>query len=69
MTRAPAVTDFYLGFSVEAGRGAPVDVQTSASSRPIRLIFTSPRQARVGRGPKGRYATPPRGCGCRGCGW
>jgi hypothetical protein len=38
------VTDFYLGFSIEAGRAAPVDVQTSASSRPIRLIFASPRQ-------------------------
>jgi hypothetical protein len=55
MKRAPAITDFYLGFSVEAGRGAPVDVQTSASYRPIRLIFTSPRQ---GSGSAGSSSTP-----------
>jgi len=42
------VTDFYLGFVIKAGRAAPVDVQTSASSHPIRLIFTSPRQGSAG---------------------
>jgi hypothetical protein len=34
------VTDFYLGFSIAAGRKAPVEVQTSSISR--RVIFTSP---------------------------
>ena len=43
------VTDFYLGFSIEAGRAAPVDVWPSAVSRPIRVIFTCP-----GRGCEGR---------------
>jgi hypothetical protein len=42
------VTDFYLGFSIEAGRRAPVEVRTSASSRPIRLIFTSPHRNGAG---------------------
>jgi hypothetical protein len=37
------VTDFNLGFSIEAGRMAPVEVQTSPTSRPIRVIFTSPK--------------------------
>lgn len=37
-------TDFYLGFIIGAGRAAPVDIQKAASSHPIRLIFTSPRQ-------------------------
>ena len=36
------VTDFYLGFTIQAGRTAPVDVRTAASSRPIRLMFMSP---------------------------
>ncbi len=36
------VTDYYLGFSLKAGHTAPVDVMTSSSARPIRLIFTSP---------------------------
>lgn len=36
------VTDFYLGFSIKAGHMAPVDVRTSSSTRPIRLIFTNP---------------------------
>lgn len=35
-------TDFYLGFSMEAGRAAPVEVWPSARSRPIRVIFTCP---------------------------
>jgi hypothetical protein len=47
------VTDFYLGFSIEAGRAAPVEVWPSAVSRPIRVIFTRP-----GRGCEGRPATP-----------
>jgi hypothetical protein len=34
------VTDFYLGFSIEAGRAAPVEVWPSAMPRPIRVIFT-----------------------------
>jgi len=38
------VTDFYLGFSIEAGRMVPVEVRTSSSTRPIRLTFTSPRR-------------------------
>ncbi len=36
------VTDFYLGFSIEAGRAAPVNIWTPASSRPIRVTFTCP---------------------------
>ncbi len=36
------VTDYYLGFSLKTGHTAPVDVMTSPSARPIRLIFTSP---------------------------
>lgn len=38
------VTDFRLGFVIDAGRTAMVDIQTLASSHSIRLIFTSPRQ-------------------------
>jgi len=34
------VTDFYLGFSIKAGRAAPVDIWTRASGRPIRVTFT-----------------------------
>lgn len=34
------VTDFYLGFSIKAGRAAPVDISTRASVLPIRVIFT-----------------------------
>lgn len=41
-------TAFYLGFSMEAGRAAPVEVWPSARSRPIRVIFTCP-----GRGCEG----------------
>jgi hypothetical protein len=41
------VTDFYLGFVIEAGRAAPVDVRAAASSHPIRLIFTSPRHGSI----------------------
>lgn len=41
-------TYFYLGFSMEAGRSAPVEVWPSARSRPIRVIFTCP-----GRGCEG----------------
>jgi hypothetical protein len=37
------VTDFYLSFSIEAGRAAPVEIWPSAGSRPIRVIFTLPR--------------------------
>lgn len=33
------VTDFYLGFFIHRGRTAPVEVQPSASSRPIWLTF------------------------------
>jgi hypothetical protein len=47
------VTDFYLGFSIEAGRAAPVEVRPSAGSGPIRVIFTCP-----GRGCEGRPARP-----------
>ncbi len=42
------VTDFYLGFSIAAGRAAPVEVWPSASARPIRVTFTCP-----GRGCEG----------------
>lgn len=42
------VTDFYLGFSIEAGRAAPVEVWPSASARPIPVTFTCP-----GRGCEG----------------
>ncbi len=42
------VTDFYLGFSIVAGRSAPVEVWPSASARPIRVTFTCP-----GRGCEG----------------
>ena len=37
-----AVTDFYLGFSIEPGRAAPVDVRSPAMPHPIRVIFTCP---------------------------
>jgi hypothetical protein len=37
------VTDFRLGFFIEPGRAAPVDIRASASAHPIRLLFTSPR--------------------------
>lgn len=40
--RSGQVTDFYLGFSIEAGSAAPVDVWPYAGSRPIRVIFTCP---------------------------
>lgn len=36
------VTDFYLGFSIQAGHAAVVDIWTSASGRPIRVTFTCP---------------------------
>lgn len=36
------VTDFYLGFSIQAGHAAGVEVWPSASSRPIRVTFTCP---------------------------
>jgi len=42
------VTDFYLGFTIQAGRVAPVDLRTAASSRPIRLIFMSPNSNGAG---------------------
>jgi hypothetical protein len=35
-----AFTDFYLGFFIKAGRSALVDVRTSPTSHPTRLIFT-----------------------------
>jgi hypothetical protein len=44
------VTDFYLGFSIEAGRAAPVEVWRSAASRPIRVIFTCPDHGCEGPG-------------------
>ena len=37
-----AVTDFYLGFSIQPGRAAPVDVRSRAIPRPIRVFFTCP---------------------------
>jgi hypothetical protein len=37
-----AVTDFDLGFSIEPGWAAPVDVSSSAMPRPVRVIFTCP---------------------------
>lgn len=37
-----AVTDFYLGFSIEPGRAAPVEVSSAAMPHPVRLIFTCP---------------------------
>jgi hypothetical protein len=37
-----AVTDFYLGFSIEPGWAAPVDVSSAAMPHPIRVIFTCP---------------------------
>jgi len=37
-----AVTDFYLGFSIEPGRAAPVEVRSPAMPDPIRVIFTCP---------------------------
>ena len=42
------VTDFYLGFQINAGDSAPVDVWTSATTPPTRVIFTCP-----GRGCEG----------------
>jgi hypothetical protein len=43
-----AMTDFYLGFQIQAGSSAPVNVWTSPTARPIRVIFTCP-----GRGCEG----------------
>jgi hypothetical protein len=43
-----AVTDFYLGFQIEPGRSAAVNVWTSRTARPVRVIFTCP-----GRGCEG----------------
>jgi hypothetical protein len=37
-----AVTDFYLGFSIQPGRAAPVDVRSPAMPHPIRVILTCP---------------------------
>jgi hypothetical protein len=37
-----AVTDFYLGFFIQPGRAAPVDVRSPAMPHPIRVIFTCP---------------------------
>jgi hypothetical protein len=37
-----AVTDFYLGFSIEPGHAALADVRSPAMPRPIRVIFTCP---------------------------
>jgi len=37
-----AVTDFYLGFSIEPGRAALVDVRSAAMLHPMRVIFTCP---------------------------
>jgi hypothetical protein len=42
------VTDFYLGFSMDAGRAAPVEVWPSAMPRPIRVIFTCPGRGCAG---------------------
>jgi hypothetical protein len=42
------VTDFYLGFFIQRGRTAPVEVRTSASSRPIWLIFGSANRRSAG---------------------
>jgi hypothetical protein len=38
------VSDFYLGFIIKRGSEAPVDIWTSASARPIRVIFTCPQR-------------------------
>jgi hypothetical protein len=48
------VTDFYLGFSIEAGRAAPVEVWPSAVARPIRVIFTCPGLSCEGRAARPR---------------
>lgn len=37
-----AVTDFYLGYSIETGRAAQVEVQPSATPHPIQVVFTCP---------------------------
>ena len=34
------VSDYYLGFVIRIGSDAPADVSTSASTRPIRVLFT-----------------------------
>jgi hypothetical protein len=36
------VTDFLLGFSIDPGRTAPVEIWTSASPRPVRVTFAAP---------------------------
>lgn len=38
----PDLTDFYLGFSIQPGHAAVVNVWPSVSSRPIRVTFTCP---------------------------
>ena len=43
-----SVTDFYLGFYADGASAALVDIQSSVSPRPIRLIFTSPHQRNGG---------------------
>jgi hypothetical protein len=42
------VTDVRLGYFIEPGRAAPVDIRAPASAHPIRLLFTSPRPGRTG---------------------
>ena len=37
------VSDYYLGFVVKIGSAAPADVATSASARPIQVLFTCQR--------------------------
>jgi hypothetical protein len=36
------LTDFYLGYSIETGRAARVEIRPSATPHPIRVIFTCP---------------------------
>jgi len=40
------MTDFYLGFSIAAGRTAQVKVWTSAFRHPLWLTFTAPSRGR-----------------------
>jgi hypothetical protein len=62
------VTDFMLGFSIGTGRTAPVEIWTSASSRPAWVTFAAPAGALSAAGPlpasgalPGDGALPPGG--------
>lgn len=56
------LTDFLLGFSIDAGRTAPVEIWTSASSRPVWVTFAAPAGT-----PTAAAAAPPTGHAAVNC--